>query len=187
MTEERFEAQDRSVEGDLSPVWKMLALSAKADGSVRIQEPIVRPLPVSDRTWQSSLAEGLALAAESGTTLVIPVERPVPRAVLSLLAGRKWNLVRTPSAGTIRDELDRLGAGIVGTYTLWPSARTPRIAFPQGKNRLVTWAQRSGVLGGGGNRLWARTAARSPLFTPFAILMAPAYALVVRAERAADA
>ncbi len=187
MTEERFEAQDRSVEGDLSPVWKMLALSAKSDGSVQIREPIVRPMPVSDRSWQASLADGLAMAVVSGSTLVVPVARPVPRAMLSLLAGRRPTLVRTPSAATIQAELGRLGAEIVGTYTLWPSARTPRIAFPQGKNRLVTWAQRSGVLGGGGNRLWARTAARSPLFTPFAILMAPAYAIVVRGERAPDA
>lgn len=179
MTDDIFKAADRSVADDLSPVWRMLA-----EGT---SEPVVRALPQPGRSWQSVLAEGVAAAASSGTTLVIPVEKPVARAVLSLLANRKWSMAKTPSIGKIKDELHRLGARVDSTFSLWPSARTPRIAFPEGRTRLVRWAQRSGVLGGGGNRLWARSAARSPLFTPFAMLMAPGVALVVEVRRQADA
>jgi hypothetical protein len=179
MTDDIFKPADRSVADDLSPVWRMLA-----EGT---SEPVVRALPQPGRSWQSVLAEGVTEAAASGRTLVIPVEKPLARAVLSLLANRKWSMVKTPSVGKIKDELHRLGARVDNSFALWPSARTPRIAFPEGRTRLVHWAQRSGVLGGGGNRLWARSAARSPLFTPFAMLMAPGVALVVKVRRQADA
>jgi hypothetical protein len=179
MTDDIFKAADRSLADDLSPVWRMLAAGTG--------EPVVRALPEPGRPWQSVLAEGVTAAAASGTTLVIPVEKPLARAILSLLANRKWSMVKTPSVGKIQDELHRLGARVDSTFALWPSARTPRIAFPKGRTRLVRWAQRSGVLGGGGNRLWARTAARSPLFTPFAMSMAPGVALVVKVRRQTDA
>jgi hypothetical protein len=187
MMEETFEAPDRSVAEDLSPVWRMLAASVPSEDGAATRDPVVRALPVPDRAWQSVLAEGVSAAAESGSTLIIPVERPLARAILTLLANRKWRLVKTPPVGKISHELERLGARIDSTFSLWPSARTPRIAFPKGRTRLVRWAQRSGVLGGGGNRLWARSAARSPLFTPFAMLMAPGVALVVRVEPRNDA
>ena len=179
MTDDIFKPADRSVVDDLSPVWRMLA-----EG---VSEPVVQALPQPGRSWQSVLAEGVAAAAASDKTLVIPVEKPLARAILSLLANRKWSMVKTPSIGKIKDELHRLGARVESTFALWPSARTPRIAFPQGHTRLVRWAQRSGVLGGGGNRLWARSAARSPLFTPFAMSMAPGVALVVKVRKPADA
>jgi hypothetical protein len=186
MMENPFEARDRSTAGDLSPVWRMLALSA-THGGVAMRAPVVRALPVPDQPWRDSIVDGLEEAAATGATLIIPVERPWARAILTLLAHRRWRLVKTPSATEIKRELDRLGASVVATYSLWPSARTPRIAFPKGKTRLLTWAQRSGVLGGGGNRLWARVAARSPLFTPFAIMMSPGLALVVRVGTQRDA
>lgn len=186
MMENPFEARDRSMAGDLSPVWRMLALSA-TPGGVAMRAPVVRALPVPDQPWRDSIADGVEEAAATGTTLIIPVERPWARAILTLLAHRRWRLVKTPSATEIRRELDRLGASVEATYSVWPSARTPRIAFPKGKTRLLTWAQRSGVLGGGGNRLWARVAARSPLFTPFAIMMSPGLALVVRVGTQRDA
>jgi len=186
MMENPFEARDRSMAGDLSPVWRMLALSA-TPGGVAMRAPVVRALPVPDQPWRESIADGVEEAAATGTTLIIPVERPWARAILTLLAHRRWRLVKTPSATEIKRELDRLGASVEATYSVWPSARTPRIAFPKGKTRLLTWAQRSGVLGGGGNRLWARVAARSPLFTPFAIMMSPGLALVVRVGTQRDA
>lgn len=186
MMDNPFQARDRSVAGDLSPVWRMLALSA-TPGGVAMRTPVVRALPVTDQPWRDTIAEGLGEAKTAGTTLIIPVERPWARAILTLLAHRRWKLVKTPSATEIKEELDRLGASVEAIYTVWPSARTPRIAFPKGKTRLLTWAQRSGVLGGGGNRLWARAAARSRFFTPFAIMMSPGLAFVVRVGIERDA
>ena len=179
MTEDIFAASDRSVADDLSPVWRMLAAGSST--------PIVRALPSSDVGWESVISEGMKAAAEGGATLIIPLEKPVARTLLTLAANRKWRYIPTPSASKVSAEVRRLGGRVVGAYSLWPSSRTPRIAFPEGRSGLVRWAQRSGVLGGGGNRLWARSAARSRLFTPFAMYMSPGVALVVEVEGRSDA
>jgi hypothetical protein len=171
MSEDIFAAADRSVADDLSPVWRMLAAGSST--------PVVRALPDPGRAWESVVEDGMRAAAEEGATLIIPIEKPVSRTLLTLVANRRWRYVPTPSAGKVFAEVDRLGGRVVGAYSLWPSSRTPRIAFPRGSSGLVKWAQRSGVLGGGGNRLWARSAARSRLFTPFAMYMSPGLALVV--------
>jgi hypothetical protein len=123
--------------------------------------------------------DGMKAASDVGATLIIPIEKPIARTLLTLAANRRWQYTPAPSASKVSAEVRRLGGRVVGVYSLWPSSRTPRIAFPQGKSGLVRWAQRSGVLGGGGNRLWARSAARSRLFTPFAKFMSPGVALVV--------
>jgi hypothetical protein len=75
---------------------------------------------------------------------------------------------------------------VVARYGLWPSARSPRIAFPWGHIHMLYWLQTSGVLGGGGNRLWARILARSILFTPVAAALAPGIAFVVRRSSGGD-
>ena len=171
---------DRLQPGDLSPIWRMLAPSESGDHAGEPVDPTVVALPEPDRSWVSVLEEGLSKTREAGGAAIIVLDRPRSRALLSLLAHGRWRMMRAPSLRKVRESVQGFGAEIQATYVLWPSARTPRIVFPTGKRRLVTWAQRSGVLGGGGNRLWARRAARSLLFTPFAALMAPGIAFVVR-------
>jgi len=51
---------------------------------------------------------------------------------------------------------------------------------------MLYWLQTSGVLGGGGNRLWARILARSVLFTPVAAALAPGIAFVVHRSGSGD-
>lgn len=179
MSEDIFAAADRSVADDLSPVWRMLA-----EGS---STPVVRALPAPGQSWESVVGDGVREAADAGVTLIMPIEKAVARALLTLAANRRWRYAPTPSPRKVSAEIERLGGRVVGAYSLWPSSRTPRIAFPEGRSGLVRWAQRSGVLGGGGNRLWARSAARSRLFTPFAMYMAPGVALVVEVKGHPDA
>ncbi len=179
MSEDIFAAADRSVADDLSPVWRMLAAGSST--------PVVRALPTAGQSWESVVADGVRAAAGAGVTLIIPIERAVARTLLTLAANRRWRYTPTPSQAKVGAEVERLGGRVVGAYSLWPSSRTPRIAFPEGRSSLVRWAQRSGVLGGGGNRLWARSAARSRLFTPFAMYMSPGIALVVEVSGGQDA
>ena len=173
------EAPDRSRPGDLSPIWRMLVPDRSGGGASAT--PNVLALSGRDPAWTASLEQGLKGTSGSDRTAIIVLDRPWSGALLSLLAHGRWRMMRAPSLRSVRRELrDRAGADVIATFVLWPSARAPRIAFPRGKRRLVTWAQRSGVLGGGGNRLWARRLARSVFFTPIAALLAPGLALVVR-------
>ena len=175
------EAPDRSRPGDLSPIWRMLVPGQSASGDSAT--PLVVALSGLEQPWAAALSERLNGSRGPGGTAIIVLDRPWSGALLSLLAHGRWRMTRAPSLRRVRRELqERAGAELLATYVLWPSARTPRIAFPRGKRRLVTWAQRSGVLGGGGNRLWARRLARSMFFTPIAALLAPGLALVVRLQ-----
>jgi hypothetical protein len=170
---------DRTLPADLSPIWRLLAPGGKA--GLTPASPIVRILG-AEGDWRQALHEALGEAKVGAVSLIVVMEGRISRAVLSLMARGRLSLKKTPRAQEVRDELAREGAAIKGTYVLWPSARAPRIAFPDGRRKVVAWAQRSGVLGGGGNRLWARVAARSPLFTPLAVAMRPGVAFVVDVE-----
>jgi hypothetical protein len=171
---------ERTLPADLSPIWRLLAPAGRT--GLTPAEPVVRVLPAGEDKWRQALRDGVGEAKAGASSLIVVLEGRFSRAVLSLMARRQLSLEKTPRARVVRDELAQMGAAIRGTYVLWPSARAPRIAFPDGRRRVVTWAQRSGVLGGGGNRLWARVAARSPLFTPFAAAMRPGLAFVVAVE-----
>ena len=178
MREKSFTSPDRSLPDDMSPVWLMLAdTGAEAGGPV---VPIVCALPTDEKPWRSALQVSVERMLKTRTTLIVPLERTGARAVLSLLAHGRLEIRKAPSLRTVRKTIRALGGEIQDAYVLWPNARAPRLAYPKGKRQLVTWAQRSGVLGGGGNRLWARSAARSVLFTPLAAVLSPGLALVVR-------
>jgi len=106
---------------------------------------------------------------------------------LSRLSGRGGLSSKGPRPAEMTEALEKEGLEVVATYGLWPSARSPRIAFPWGHIHMLYWLQTSGVLGGGGNRLWARILARSVLFTPVAAAIAPGIAFVVRRTGTGDA
>jgi hypothetical protein len=156
-------------------------------GTARQVAPVVVALPDDDQPWSDLIERGAAEARREGGTMIVALERPLARALLSLLAGKRWDLRQAPSIAEIEAELREHSMRLEQTFILWPSARTPRIATPRRARRPLIWAQRSGVLGGGGSRLWARVAARSPLFTPLALLLHPGLALVARPARDRDA
>jgi hypothetical protein len=168
---------DRTLPADLSPIWRLLAPAGNA--GLTPAQPIVRVLPGAEGDWRQELHDAVVEARAGNVSVIVVMEGRFSRAVLSLMARGQLSLQKMPRAREVRDELARERAAIRGIYVLWPSARAPRIAFPDGRRRVVTWAQRSGVLGGGGNRLWARVAARSPLFTPLAVALRPGLAFVV--------
>jgi hypothetical protein len=134
--------------------------------------------PTGDEAWEPSLAA--AAASVDDGELIVSVARPLARSVLARITGRGALSTKGPGPGEIEAALNWHGLEMVATYDLWPSARSPRIAFPRGRFHMLYWLQTSGVLGGGGNRLWARAMARSVAFTPVAAVLSPGIAYVVR-------
>lgn len=153
----------------LNPIWTLLSRGGPPNLWMR---------PTGDEAWEPSLAA--AAASVDDGELIVSVARPLARSVLARITGRGALSTKGPGPGEIEAALDRHGLEMVATYDLWPSARSPRIAFPRGRFHMLYWLQTSGVLGGGGNRLWARAMARSVAFTPVAAVLSPGIAYVVR-------
>jgi len=153
----------------LNPIWVLLSKG---------ESPNLWLPPPGGKDWAASLRS--ASASLGDEELIVSVGRPLARSALSRLSGRGSLSSKGPSPTEMTEAFDKERLEVVATYGLWPSARSPRIAFPWGHIHMLYWLQTSGVLGGGGNRLWARILARSVLFTPVAAAIAPGIAFVVR-------
>jgi hypothetical protein len=153
----------------LNPIWVLLARGGSPNLWMR---------PTAREAWEPSLAAA-AGSVEDGE-LIVSVGRPLARSVLARLSGRGATSAKGPGPAEVEAALEQHGLEVVSTYELWPSARSPRIAFPRGSFHMLYWLQTSGVLGGGGDRLWARVLARSVAFTPVAAVLSPGIAYVVR-------
>jgi hypothetical protein len=153
----------------LNPIWVLLS---------RGESPNLWMPPPGGKEWAGSLQS--ASAALGDDELIVSVSRPLARSTLARLSGGKASSGKGPGPAEMREAFGNESLEVIATYGLWPSARSPRIAFPWGHLHMLYWLQTSGVLGGGGNRLWARILARSVLFTPVAAALAPGIAFVVR-------
>jgi hypothetical protein len=153
----------------LNPIWVLLS---------RGSTPNLWMRPTGRADWEASLATAAGVMDDG--ELIVSVARPLARSVLARISGRGGLSTKGPGPGDIEEALERHGLEIVASYDLWPSSRSPRIAFPRGRIHMLYWLQTSGVLGGGGNRLWARVMARSVAFTPVAAVLSPGIAYVVR-------
>ncbi len=167
---------DRPLDESLNPIWVLLSKG---------ESPNLWMPPPGGKDWASSLRS--ATAALGDGELIVSVGRPLARSALSRISGRGGLSSKGPSPSEVTEAFEKEGLEISASFGLWPSARSPRIAFPWGHIHMLYWLQTSGVLGGGGNRLWARMLARSVLFTPLAVAISPGIAFVVhRSEAGAD-
>lgn len=153
----------------LNPIWVLLS---------RGESPNLWMPPPGGKDWAGSLQS--ASASLGDDELIVSVGRPLARSALARLSGRGASSGKGPGPAEMKEAFAKENLEVVASYGLWPSARSPRIAFPWGHIHMFYWLQTSGVLGGGGNRLWARMLARSILFTPVAAALAPGIAFVVR-------
>jgi hypothetical protein len=126
-------------------------------------------------SWRDTLQAAIDRVPPGGA-LGVTGDRAVPMAVLEVLSHARWRRAAGPSPRRVQDVLRRGGLDVIGRYRMWPSSRNPRIA--SSGSRAAAWMQRSGVLGGGGNRMLMRAAARSRLTTPLVASLAPRYGVV---------
>jgi hypothetical protein len=162
------------------PIWQLLV------GSFERQGERVYPIRLEEMSDPGVGLADLSNATEripSGGVLLMTCERGSHRAILRLLSSGRWRRVRTPSLRRLARVLRNAELDIEARYAVWPSADRPRVVVPADSYAAVRWIQRSGVLGGGGERLSTRMLARSRLFTPLAFLLAPAVAVVGRKAR----
>lgn len=160
------------------PLWRLLTPGVGfgvQDGPA----PVTCALPDRGRGWRQALAAATEGVPSEGF-LLVAAERSVPRAILDVLVHGRWRRQKTIGTRRLVHALGEAGFEVLATYRTWPSAREPRVTFASSGLRVVRWAQRSGVLGGGGHRLVARGLARSILFTPLAWLLAPGILVVAR-------
>jgi hypothetical protein len=163
---------DAPLDESLNPIWVLLSRGGMPNLWMR---------PTGGEAWETSLVQA---ADEVGDgELIVSVARPLARSLLARATGRGGLSTKGPGPAEIEDALERAGLDVVASYVLWPSARSPRVAFPRSRMHMLFWLQTSGVLGGGGNRLWARALARSVVFTPAAAVLSPGVAYVVRRTR----
>jgi hypothetical protein len=162
------------------PVWRLVASrDAIPAGDPPPSETVLCHLHDTSRHWRLALEDGIGTAPRDRVVVVV-YDRALPRAVLGALARRWRRPARTPRVGVLLRTLRRQGVEVRSRYAIWPSVTAPRVAIEAGNYRSLRWIQRSGVLGGGGRSLVLRALARSFLFTPFAFVLAPGVALVVR-------
>jgi hypothetical protein len=165
---------------ELHPVWRIL-LSAENDGPSPGSESLrVITCELLDReSWRGALTEAMEMIPPNGF-LLVNSHRGLPQAVLELVSHARLKRSRSPSLRKVRALLHESGFEILTEYSIWPSTGSPRVAFRASSFRAFRWIQRSGVLGGGGDRVRARALARSALFTPVAYLLSPRVAFVAR-------
>jgi hypothetical protein len=165
---------------ELHPVWRIL-LPAGDDG--RPTGPESPPVSTCELSEQSSWRPALTAAMETVPaegTLLVTADRGLPQALLGLVSHGRWKRKRSPALREVTALIHQSGFEICSEYVIWPSTGRPRVALRASNLRAFRWVQRSGVLGGGGDRVVARALARSALFTPVAYLLAPRAAFVAR-------
>jgi hypothetical protein len=164
----------------LHPVWRIL-LPAEDDGRATGPEsPHVSTCELSDQSsWRPALTAAMKRVPAKGA-LVVTADRGLPQALLRLASHGRWKRRRSPALREVTALLHQSGFEICSEYAIWPSTGRPRVALRASSLRAFKWVQRSGVLGGGGDRVVARALARSALFTPVAYLLAPRAAFIAR-------
>jgi hypothetical protein len=175
------DATDRS--DPIACVWALLALPEDATGGrsgIGGVSVVACDLEHAGGSWRDLLHDEIERVPPGGA-LGVTGARVIPMALLEMLSHARWRRVAGPSRQRVEDALRRSGLDVIGRYRMWPTSRNPRVASSGA--RAAGWMQRSGVLGGGGNRMLMRAVARSRLVTPLVGFLAPRYGVV--ATRAA--
>jgi hypothetical protein len=163
----------------LHPIWRILLSAADGSGSDSKAFRVSTCELSGGPAWRTDLTVTMK-AMPPDELILIHADRGLPQALLGLIAHARFRRARSSSLRKLRAELSRSQFEILAEYVIWPSSGNPRVALRAGSFRAFSWVQRSGVLGGGGDRVWARVLARSPISTLLAYLLAPRLALIAR-------
>jgi hypothetical protein len=161
----------------IHPIWALLAPFAngiEGEGDPRGAGIVACDLEGSGPLWRDLLRAAIDQVPPGGA-LGVTGNRAIPSILLGALSKTRRRRATAPPPRRVEEALRGTGLSVVGRYRLWPSSHDPRIAWSG--PRAAAWMQRSGVLGGGGERMLRRAAARSRIITPLVSFLAPGYAV----------
>jgi hypothetical protein len=171
---------------ELHPIWRILLPAENVGRTTGPESLRASTCELSDRgSWRPKLMAAMETVAAKGA-LLVTADRSFPQALLGLVSHSRWKRRRSPALREVRALLHESGFEVLTEYAVWPSRGMPRVALRASSFRAFNWIQRSGVLGGGGDRVGARALARSALFTPVAYFLAPRAALIARRRDSRD-
>lgn len=143
------------------------------------REGVTFLLTDSNSDYDTNLRQRVELLSE-GDVFVVATGRPFARHWVRFGSRR-----RQLRSGGIRlphllRSVNSLGFEVERVFAVWPSAEAPLLAVPVRGRHAMRWVQRTGILGGGGDRMWLRILMRSSLFTTLVTHLYPAVAVVAR-------
>ena len=107
-------------------------------------------------------AERLQALPNNGSVLILADRRSL-RGLSNDLRAKRYPRMR-PSAQRLQGAIGRAGVLSTAVWLVWPDIDRPRVLIDRGDLRQWRWAQRSGVLGGGGTRVLVRKLLRTRPF-----------------------
>jgi len=155
------------------PVWQALFPGGQAEAL----EGSICVLSGSERRWREQLL-GAAGATSENDWLLVSADRSTAVRLLKIVPWRRSQSGGVRSRSAVVAAARDVGLETVAIYTVWPSSGLPKVAYPVDDYGAFRWLQRTGVIGGGGGRIWARLLARSRFTTPFLWALAPGMILV---------
>lgn len=158
-------------------VWELVAsgtMSRRQGGT----EPRLCFLPAARSSWTPVLESALDRLSPD-ETLIVAFDCGWRRAFLRLLVRRSFHGKKGPSVRQVTRMFREKNARVLASYRVWPAAERPRVMVPAGPSREFAWVHRTGVIGGGGHRLWMRALARSAFASRLVLALAPGLALLV--------
>lgn len=150
--------------GLLSREGRLWTYLAPAEAGVRGLK-LFELAPTRRGEWGAQLS-GALHAVREGQTLIVSCERRSLRTALWWWRRpAKW--LALPSSRALETRLVEARVQRLSRHLAWPSVGRPRVVAPQSERAAWHWAQRAGVLGGGGSSWLQRQLLGSMLFTPF--------------------
>ena len=142
------------------PMWAALAPATPPGGTVMTwlldtSSPLADMRRLGDRVRASPPGTGILVVGERRCLRLLVQERRHP--------ARWW---RAPNVGQLVATLERGGVAVAQPMLAWPSGRSARVVGLARAPASWRWAQRTGVLGGGGAQRLVRRMMRSILTAP---------------------
>ena len=110
--------------------------------------------------WRSEIGNATEAVMEGGSLVLLLPNPTLARRVVALMSPSRARPLG-PSVRRVRRHLASMNFTVETTHSIWPTPKAARIVLPRKHAMVARYVHRAGLIGGGGQRLWLRTAVRS--------------------------